>query len=199
MPMAMMVTMIMRIVIVPFMATMGMVMMRMVAVGVIVVSVVMVMIVAVAVIMTMAVVMAMIVAMRIAAGIGAALGVERRLDLDHAPAKPAYHLLDDVVAADPQAAGDDLGRQMAVAEMPGDAHQVHRILAPDLGQGLGRGDHLDQPAVLQHQRVAAAQRHRLLEIEHEFQPAGAGHGHAPPVAVVEVEHHRVSHGGALPA
>jgi hypothetical protein len=36
-----------------------------------------------------------------AAGIGAALGIERRFDLDHARAEPLHHRLDDVIAPDP--------------------------------------------------------------------------------------------------
>src|SRR5258708_11309597 len=92
-----------------------------------------------------------------AAGIGAAFGVERRLDLDHARAEPLHHRLDDVIAPDPQTPCRDLRRQMAVAEMPGDPHQMLRIGPSDLDQRLRRGDHLDQPAILQYQRVAAAQ------------------------------------------
>jgi len=77
---------------------------------------------------------------------------------------------------------------MAVAEVPGDPHQMLRIVAANLGQRLGGRDHLDQPAVVEHQRVAAAQRHRVLEVEQELQPVRAGHRHPPPVAVVEIEH-----------
>ena len=85
-----------------------------------------------------------------------ALGIERRLDLDDARAQTLHHRLDDVIPADAQAFWHDLGRQMAVAEMPGDANQMQRIGAPDLDQGLGGRDHLDQPSILQHQRIAAA-------------------------------------------
>ena len=123
-----------------------------------------------------------------AAGIGAAFGIERRLDLDHARAEPLHHRLDDVIAPDPQALGHDLRRQMAVAEMPGDPDQMMRIGAADLEQRLRRRDHLDQPAVVEHQRVAAAQRDRVFQIEQEFEPARAGHRHPPPVPVVEIEH-----------
>ena len=48
-------------------------------------------------------------------GIGATLGIERCLDLDDAGAEAHYHVFDHVVAANPQAAGGDLGRQMAIA------------------------------------------------------------------------------------
>ena len=80
--------------------------------------------------------------------IGAAFGIERRLDLDDARAKPLHHRLDDVIPADAQALADDLRRQVAIAEMPGDPHQVLWISAPDLDQRLGRRHHFDQPAIL---------------------------------------------------
>src|SRR5581483_917624 len=82
----------------------------------------------------------------------------------------------------------ELGRQMPVAEMPGDADQMMRIGALDLEQRLWRCHDLDQPAILQHQRVAAAQGDGVLEVEQEFQAARARHRHAPPVTVVEIEH-----------
>ncbi len=72
--------------------------------------------------------------------------------------------------------------------MPGDPNQMLRIVAPDLDQRLRRRDHLDQPAIVEHQRVAAAQRHRVFQVEQEFEPARAGHRHPPPVAIVEAEH-----------
>jgi hypothetical protein len=124
-------------------------------------------------------------------GIGAAFGIEWRLDLDHARAEPLHHRLDDMVAPDPQAPRGDLGRQMAVAEMPGDPNQMLRITAPDLGQRLRRRDHLDQPAVVQHQRIAAAQHNGVFQIQQEFQPARARHRHPPAMAVVEIEHNGI--------
>jgi hypothetical protein len=126
--------------------------------------------------------------MGVAAGIGAAFGIERRLDLDDARAQPRHHRLDDVVAPDPQALWHDLRRQMPVAEMPGDPDQMQGIGAPDFDQRLRCCNHLDQPAILQHQRIAAAQGDRVFEVEQKFQPARAGHRHPPPVPVVEIEH-----------
>jgi len=131
-------------------------------------------------------------------GIGAAFGIERRLDLDDARAKPLHHRLDDVVAADAQTFWHDLRRQMPVAEMPGDPNQMQGISAADLEQRFGGGDHLDQAAVLQHQRIAAAQRDGVFQVEQEFEPARANHRHPPPVPIVEIEHHGVG-GGFRPA
>lgn len=96
-----------------------------------------------------------------------------------------------MVAADAQALGHDLRRQMAIAEMPGDADEMVRIAAADFQQRLGLRDHLDQPAVLQFQGIAAAKRDGVFEVEQEFEPARARHRHAAPVPVVEIEHDRI--------
>jgi hypothetical protein len=130
-----------------------------------------------------------------AARIGPAFGIERRFDLSHPPPELADHILDHVVPANAQAPARDLGRQMAIAEMPGDTHQMLRIGAANFNQRLRRRHHLDQPAILQHQRIAATQRHRFLEVEQEFQAARAGHRQTPPVPIVEIEHHGI--GGRL--
>ena len=115
-------------------------------------------------------------------------GIERRFDLDDARAQPLHHRLDDVIPADAQTLRHDLRRQMAIAEMPGYANQMQGVGAPDLKQRLCGRDHFDQPSVFQHQRIAAAQRHGVLQIEQKFQPARPRHRHPPPVPVVEIEH-----------
>jgi hypothetical protein len=126
---------------------------------------------------------------RVAAfGIGAAFGIERRFDLDHARAQSPDHRLDDMVATDAQAARGDLRRQMAVTEMPGDPDQMLRIGAANLDQRLRRRDDLDQPAIVEHQRVAATQHNGVFQIEQEFEPARARHRHAPAMPVVEIKH-----------
>ena len=80
---------------------------------------------------------------------------------------------------------------MAVAEMPGDAGQSEPVGGPDLRQRLGRGDDFDNAPVLEAQTVAAAQHRGFCEIEQEGKTADAGHGHAPAIALVKIEHHRV--------
>ena len=114
--------------------------------------------------------------------IGAALGIERRFDFDHAGAEPLHHVLDHVVAANAQVLARDLNRQVPIAEMPGEPHHLPGIDAAKLDQRLGRCDDLDQPAVIEHQRVTAAQGNGLRQIEQKLRPrvpvmasaAGAG-------------------------
>ena len=122
------------------------------------------------------------------AGIGATFGIERRFDLDEARAQPSHHCLDHMIAADAQSPSRDLGRQVPIAEMPGEADQMLRIVPPDFEERLGRCHHLDQPAIFEHQRVAAAQRNRVFQVEQEFQPTRALHRHPPAVAIVKIEH-----------
>ena len=99
-----------------------------------------------------------------------------------------------MVAPDPQRLGRDLRRQMAIAEVPGQPDQMLRITALDLDQRLGGGDDLDQPAVLEHQRIAAAQRQRMFEVEQECEPPRAGHRHPPAMSVIESEHDGIGRG-----
>ena len=61
-----------------------------------------------------------------------------------------------MVTPDAQRLGRNLRRQVTVAEMPGDANQMLRIGATDFQKRLGRRNHLDQPTILEHQRIATA-------------------------------------------
>jgi hypothetical protein len=124
-------------------------------------------------------------------GVGAAFGIERRLKRDHAGAQTFDHRLDYRIAADAERFRRYLGRQMAVAEVPGDAGQGQRVGGSDFHQRFGLGDHLNHAPVLEPQTVAAAQHCRFREVEQEFEPADARHGDAPAITRVEVEHDRI--------
>jgi len=161
------------------------VMIRMVVMVVVVIPVIMV---------VMRMIMTVVVRVRGAAlglHIGAAFRIERRRERDHAGAETLGHRLDDRVPADAQRPWRYFSRQMAVAEVPGDASQGQRIGGPDFHQRFGLGDHLDHTPVLEPQPVAAAQHCRVREVEQEFEPADAGHGDAPAIACIEVEHDRI--------
>ena len=162
-----------------------------IAVGVMIVSVI-VMLVAMMIVMIMATVGAVHVnLLDLGAGVGAALRVKRRLDAGDLGAEPTRHFLDDGVATDADAIGEDLHRQVAIAKMPREAREVARFADANFRKLLGRGDDLDQPSVLQHQRVAAAQHDGFRQIEQEFEPMRARHGDAAAMPLVEIEHDRV--------
>ena len=175
--------------------------MRMVAAVVMVVPVVMAMIVlpadsvSASVSVTESVIMAVAVGLRAAAAFGLHIGpafrIERRLERDHPSPKTLDHLLDDRVAADAQRFWHDLGRQMAVAEVPGDTGQRQWVGCPDFRQRFGLGDHLHHAPVLKPQSIAAAQHRRFRKIEEEFEPVDARHGDTPAIPSVEVQYDRV--------
>ena len=103
-------------------------------------------------------------------------------------AQSLHHRVDDVILADQDAGAIDLGRQVTVAEMPGDAGQMFRICAGDLQKRLrGRLDG-NQFAVTQYQRIAIAKHQGFLHIEQKVEAAGAGHRHPTPVTVIKTEH-----------
>lgn len=83
-----------------------------------------------------------------------------------------------------------LHRHMAIAHMPGDAGQHHRIGAMDIGDRLLCRAHLDHPAIVEHQPVAIAQQRRLGQVQQEFLARVIGHQKAPPMPVGEGEGHR---------
>lgn len=125
-------------------------------------------------------------------GIDAAFRIERRLDGERAPAERLGHRLDHRIAANAQPLADDLHRQLPMTKMPSDSRHMGQIVATNLGQRLGRRHHFDQPAVVQHQGIAAAQRQLLLKVEQKRQAAGAGQRRVPAAPCIKIEHDGVS-------
>jgi len=76
---------------------------------------------------------------------------------------------------------------MPVAEMPGDAGEMQRVSAADFKERLGRCDDLDKSAVLEHERIAAAQFRRRRQVEQKRGALGAGHRYAAAMAIVVIE------------
>jgi hypothetical protein len=76
---------------------------------------------------------------------------------------------------------------MTIAEMPGDPDQMVRVVAANFSQRLRCGDNLDQPAVVEYQRVASPKRNRVFEIEQKRKAVRTGHCHPPPMPIVETK------------
>ncbi len=121
----------------------------------------------------------------------AALGLERASDAGRSTAEAADHLGEHVVVFDVDRVGRDLGRGVAVTDVPGDLGEPGRRLSSDLQQRLRGGSDLDQPAVLEPEGVAALGGRRLVEIEQKFKAAVGLQSHAPTVAALVVEGDRV--------
>lgn len=129
-----------------------------------------------------------VMAVHTAVTIGAAFRMEGRVDGHDIGAELHEHVLDHVITADAQPVAEQFGRQVPVAEVPGEAQQMRAVLARHLHQSLGRRLDRDDAPVLEQKAVALLQRHGLGQVEQELRPAPGGHGDAAPVPRVEIEH-----------
>ena len=108
------------------------------------------------------------------AGIGAGLGREAPGPPAHDGAEADHQGGDDRIVADDETILADLGRQMAVAEMPGEAGELARARCPDLDQILGRRPDHDDAAVLEPQPGALFKPGGLRQVEQEIPPLVGG-------------------------
>jgi hypothetical protein len=132
-----------------------------------------------------------VIVMVVAMVIGAALGLEGARHRAHGAALAADHLRQDMVVLDIDRVAADLGRGMAVADMPGQPHQAQRVLGADLEQALGGSLDHDQSAVLEPDRVTVAKRGRLVQVEQDIEPAIALEREAAAIAILMVERQRL--------
>jgi mannose-6-phosphate isomerase-like protein (cupin superfamily) len=116
------------------------------------------------------------------------LRVEGRVDRYDRGTEARRHLLQHMIAPDTQPVADDLHVGVTVAEMPGKLHQRERGPDCDLSQGLGLTGNQHDPAIVEHDAVAIAQRHGLVEIQQELDAAFALQHDAAAMPVACVEH-----------
>ena len=136
--------------------------------------------------------MIVVVPMDLTMAVGPAFRIEGRQNDRHRGAEPLQHILDDMIVADAQSVAEKLGRQMPVAEVPGDADEIGRAGGDNLKQTLGNRLHQDQPAVLEFEGVAILHHGRFLEIEKKYGLADAPHDKAATVTIVTLESERIS-------
>jgi hypothetical protein len=97
--------------------------------------------------------------------IGAGLRRERLADVSDAGSQALEHPGDDAIAADQDAAGLDLGLEMAVADVPGEAEEMAAVAAAHLAELLGGGQDFDKPSVVEHQVVAVIEPDGPVEVD----------------------------------
>lgn len=72
-----------------------------------------------------------------------------------------------MVAQDEDACLLDLHRQVAIAEMPGEFHEVQAVLRRHFVERLVGGDHLDRFASLRQEKITVGELHGLLAVDHD--------------------------------
>lgn len=119
--------------------------------------------------------------------ISAALGLEGTAHHGHRTALAAHHFRQHMVVLDIDRVRGDLGRGMAIADMPGDAHQPQRVLRADFEQALRRGLDPDQTSILELDGVAIVQARGLVEIQQDVETLVTLQGDAAAVAIFMIE------------
>jgi hypothetical protein len=131
-------------------------------------------------------------------GVGTGFGVEGGVDGVGVAAEAGDHVGNHVVGADQDAAAGELHGQMAIAEVPGDAHQLGVVVGGDPQKGFGAGADADEGAIFQRQRIAVAQADGVGKIEKH---RGSGDGFekiAAAEAAVEIDEDAVGGFGVDP-
>ena len=126
------------------------------------------------------------------------LRIERRVDCRDRSAEARRHLLEHVITPDAEPVTDDLHVGVTVAEMPGELHQCARRPHRNLNQGLSLTRHQHDSTVIEHDAVAVAQRHRLVEVQQEFGAALALQHDAAAMPIARIEHDEVRRAGRIP-
>src|SRR4029079_18220505 len=128
----------------------------------------------------------------------ARLRVKRRIDCRDRGAEARRHLLQHVIAPNAQPLADDLHVGVAVAEMPGKLHECERRPGAHLRQVFGLAGNQHDPTIVEHDAVAVAQRHGLVEVQQEFRSAFTLQHNAAAMPVARVEHDEVGRVGWIP-
>lgn len=111
-----------------------------------------------------------------------ALRVERSRDLRDIGPQSFKHRPDHTIAANAQAIGENLRRQMAVAELPGKGEEMMTVPPAHFVQGFGRGDNLDHPSVVEQNSFPVTQQAGTGKIEQKDNTSVRCHLHPAAMA-----------------
>jgi len=137
--------------------------------------------------MVMVMVMAMIVFMRT----GAIVGLERRRHFDALKPMLRNQRFDLGPLLQPDAIGQNLHRNMAIAECQDEARDRREIVGPHLDYRLDVGYDLCEPAVVEHQDIVGAQARRRRKIELDTRALAAENKTLLLASIVEFQQQRI--------
>jgi hypothetical protein len=122
--------------------------------------------------------------------VGAAFGLKSCLERHNRRSQAAKHLFDDVVRADAKSLTPDLGRHMAVAEMPRESHQLTRLRVSDVDDGLRRRSNDEPRPVIELYAVSIGHRDRCGQIEKDLIALIGDQAEALTMPMIEIEGNR---------
>jgi hypothetical protein len=124
----------------------------------------------------------------------AALRLEGGLDVGHEPAETNHHVLKDMIAADTQPSAEDLHIRVPIAQVPGQADEIKRMTAFDLGEQFDTTADAHNRSIVEHKTVAVSQVGRVRQIQQKTRAALGDQHQAPSMPIVGAENHAVDSG-----
>jgi hypothetical protein len=85
----------------------------------------------------------------LAAAIGPAFGLKRRFNLQQLGSEPDKHVFDYVVGSNKKNVSSNFGRQVSIAQVPDQTHQLVAVRMPDLYKCFGSGSDPEPIAVIE--------------------------------------------------
>jgi hypothetical protein len=135
--------------------------------------------------MTMQLVVRVMILARIS--VRATFGLERSPSSHELGTKSLEHGFDHVIGSDAQDPMIDLGRQVPVAQMPGQSRELMQVRMPDFDHRLQGGAHFEPPAVLELQPIAIGHRDSLRELQENVLALIGRETQTPAVALLKLE------------
>ena len=119
--------------------------------------------------------------------VSAAFGLKGRLQLNEDRSKPAQHVFDDVVWPYAERLASELGRDMSVAEMPRQTHELTDVVVSDIDNGLRSRANDEPTAVLDLQAVSIAHRGRGVQVKQHLVALIGDQADTTAVPIVVIE------------
>jgi hypothetical protein len=120
----------------------------------------------------------------------AAFGLKGGLQPDQRRAEAAKHVFDHMIRPNPKTVAADLGRHMAVAEMPRESHELTRLRVSDVDDRLGRRANDEPRPVIELHAVSVGHRDRGGQIQQHLVVLIGDQTHTPTMPMIESERDR---------
>jgi hypothetical protein len=119
--------------------------------------------------------------------VSAPFGLKGNLHAYEIRAEPMKHCLNDMVRSNAKNLMPNLGRHMAISQMPSHARKLSDISMPDLDNQLHRGLYLQPPPIFKLQPVSLCHGNRFREVEENLFASIRHQTDAPAVALLEIQ------------
>jgi hypothetical protein len=101
------------------------------------------------------------------AAIRASFGLKGDLYLGQISSKATKHLFDNVIRANQEGVTPNLGRQVAISQMPGKTNQLIRVFMSDFYQQFARGLDTEPSAIFGLKAISVGHGYSLGEIQQD--------------------------------